>query len=348
LTALDIPPGHREAIRADAAGFVECGESSVFRPAITVATLIVALGAPTVARAPGGGLHFRVLANTGIRLTDVAWTGKRLLYVENTVNTIWSAPPAGKPLTKFASLPKEVEETRCRISPGTHGWPAGAIFCHTPTNTIYRIPAGGGEATVFARIDDTDVADGALAFDTVGRFGYGLVAATGRSGAGQPPGGTVYRIDPGGSVKKIGTYDGPGGADEVEIAPARFGSAAGAALLAVDAGKTGRLAAMDANGKVATVAPLGDGPNPIAAISPSVARGGKRAGLYLTDTLSHNALFAPASDVRAYAGGVIVGSELKGLFWVVRPRGSGFEVKRLVTTLRAKGYNLEGMTYVSP
>jgi len=71
-------------------------------------------------------------------------------------------------------------------------------------------------------------------------------------------------------------------------------------------------------------------------------------GLYLTDTLSRKAFFAPASDVRAYAGNVIVGSELKGLFWVVRPRGSGFEAKRLTTSLRAKGYNLEGMTYVSP
>jgi len=320
----------------------------VYRPVITVAALVVALGAPTVARAPGGGLHFRVLANTGIRLTDVAWTGKRLLYVENTENTIWSAPPAGKPLTRFASLPKEVEETRCRLSPGTHGWPAGAIFCHTPGNAIYRIPAEGGTPTVLARIDDTDLADGALAFDTVGKFGYALVAATGRSGAGQKPGGTVYAIDASGTVKKIGTYDGPGGADEVEIAPAGFGSAAGAALLAVDAGKTGRLAAMDASGTVKTVAQLADGPNPIAAIVRSPARGGKRAGLYLTDTLSRNAFFAPASDVRAYAGDVIVGSELKGLFWVVRPRGSGFEAKRLTTTLRAKGYNLEGMTYVSP
>lgn len=320
----------------------------MYRPAITVAALIVALGAPAIARAPGGGLHFRVVANTGIRLTDVVWTGNRLLYVENTVNTIWSAPPAGKPLTKFASLPKIVEETRCRLSPGAHGWPAATVFCHTPDNAIYRIPAAGGTPAVFARIDDADVADGALAFDTVGKFGFALVAATGRSGAGQKPGGTVYTIDPNGTVKKIGTYDGPGGADEVEVAPASFGSAAGAALLAVDGGKFGRIAAMDANGKVTTVAQLADGPNPIAAIVRSPARGGKRAGLYLTDTLSRKAFFAPASDVRAYAGDVIVGSELKGLFWVVRPRGSGFEAKRLPTTLRAKGYNLEGMTYVSP
>jgi hypothetical protein len=38
-------------------------------------------------------LQARVYADTGIAVTDILWTGKRFLYVENTKNVIWSAPP---------------------------------------------------------------------------------------------------------------------------------------------------------------------------------------------------------------------------------------------------------------
>ncbi|MDQ1495597.1 MAG: hypothetical protein QOG69_2080, partial [Actinomycetota bacterium] len=178
--------------------------------------------------------------------------------------------------------------------------------------------------------------------------GFGLVAATGRSGAAKPSGGDVYAIDKSGSVRRVGHYAGPGGADEVELAPAGFGTAGRAALLTVDAGKTGRLVAVDSAGKSRDVARLPDGPNPIAAIVPSPIRGGAHAGLYVTDTLTGNAYVAPASELRAYAGDVIVAGELQGLFWVIRPQGSGFAAARVPSTLRGKHYNLEGMTYVSP
>ena len=118
-------------------------------------------------------------AHTGIRLADVVWTGKRFLYVENTTNVVWAAGPR---LTKFASMPKIVEETRCRLSPGTHGFAPGAVYCHAPDNVIYRIDANG-KVNVFARLPDTLISDGALAFDTFGSFGFRLLAATGRSGA---------------------------------------------------------------------------------------------------------------------------------------------------------------------
>jgi hypothetical protein len=320
----------------------------MLRSAISAAALAVALVAPSVAHAPGGGLHFRVLAPTGIRLTDAVWTGDRILYVENTTNAVWSAPPAGKPLTPFASMPRQVEETRCRVSPGTHGWQPGLIFCHTPGNTIYRITADGKSVTPFAKLPEKAVADGALAFDYAGAFGYGLVVATGRSGTKAASGGNVFAIDKTGTVRRIGHYPGPGGADEVEIAPAGFGSAARSALLTVDLGPSGQLTAMNAAGKTTVLAHLPDGPNPIAAIVPSAIRGGDHAGLYLTDTLSKNAYFAPATDLQPYAGNVIVGSELKGLFWAIRPRGDGYATVRIPTTLHGAHYNLEGMAYVSP
>src|SRR3954469_10603894 len=74
-----------------------------------IAILAAALVTASEARGPVATLHFRVLAHTGIRLTDVAWTGNQLLYLENTTNTVFSAPPTGKPLTQFASMPREVE-----------------------------------------------------------------------------------------------------------------------------------------------------------------------------------------------------------------------------------------------
>jgi hypothetical protein len=158
----------------------------------------------------------------------------------------------------------------------------------------------------------------------------------------------VYAIDDTGSVRQVGHYAGPGGADEVQIAPAGFGSAAGAALVPVDAGATGRLVAVSADGTAKTIVRFSDGPNPIAAIATTPVRGGSHAGLYLTDTLTTDAFVAPASELRRYAGDVIVGSEIRGLFWAIRPHGRGFESIPIPTTLRAGHYNLEGMAYVSP
>ena len=124
------------------------------------------------------------------KLDSVVWTGRQFLYVQNTANTVWAAPPAGRPLRRFATMPRLVEETRCALSPGRHGFPAGAIFCHSPDNKIYEISANGSSKTVFATLPARypPAADGALAFDTEGRFGYRLLAATGRSGGRSRPG----------------------------------------------------------------------------------------------------------------------------------------------------------------
>ena len=43
----------------------------------------------------------------------------------------------------------------------------------------------------------------------------------------------------------------------------------------------------------------------------------------------------------------MVGSELRGLFWAVRPRGTGFETVRIPARLPgSKKFNLEGAVYV--
>lgn len=283
--------------------------------------------------------------HTGIRLADIVWTGTRFLYVENTTNAIWSP---GSPPTLYASMPRAVEETRCALSPGAHGFPAGVLFCHSPDNLIYRVGADG-TVSVAATLPPSPVSDGAIAFDRVGRFGYALLAATGRSG-NPTAGGRVFAISANGRVRTIGRYGAPGagGADTMIVAPARFGSIAGQAVLTVDAGKHGALVAMSPAGTTRVIARLPDGPNPIVAVPPRGAphTPGAPRGLYVTDTNSTNVFYIPARGLAPYAGDLIVGSEIQARFWAIAPHGAGFRVLRLPLTLPGSGLNLEGATYV--
>jgi hypothetical protein len=298
-------------------------------------------------------LKFDLITKTAQKLDSIVWTGKQFLYVQNTANTVWAAPPAGHPLSQFATMPKLVEETRCVLSPGRQGFPAGEIFCHSPNNIIYEISPNGSRVTLFANLPAPypPASDGALAFDTVGRFGYRLVAATGRSGGPHPAGGLVYTIDSHGRVQRVGNYGGPGGADELVIAPGGFGSVAGDALLTVDAGSSGAVVAMDPSGRARTIADFPEGPNPIAPI-PTLAGGTGRtgaplSGLYLNDDLTGYTYLAPAPSLARYAGDVIVGTEARPDFWILEPRGNGFAKIPLRDNLPAGTYSLEQAIFVS-
>jgi hypothetical protein len=304
--------------------------------------------------APRPTLTFHVIAKTRQKLDSLVWTGRQFLYVQNTTNTVWAAPPAGRPLHRFATMPRLVEETRCVLSPGGHGFPPGAIFCHSPDNKIYEISPDGAIKTVFASLPAPypPAADGALAFDSVGRFGYRLLAATGRSGGLKPAGGVVYSIDPSGHVRQVGSYAGPGGADELVIAPRRFGSVAGDALLTVDAGpRGGAVVALGPHGTTRRIATFSDGPNPIAPI-PKLPSGTGRTraplpGLYVNDDKTAYTYMAPAASLARYAGDVIVGTESpRGLFWILRPRGKGFAKIPLRDNLSG-GTSLEQAIFVS-
>ncbi len=303
---------------------------------------------------PRTALTFHVIAKTKQKLDSIVWTGRQFLYVQNTANTIWAAPPAGRPLHQFATMPRHVEETRCILSPGSHGFARGVIFCHSPDNKIYEISPDGLHKTVFATLPAPypPAADGALAFDSVGRFGYRLVAATGRSGGTQPAGGVVYTIDPLGHVRQVGRYAGPGGADQLVIAPPRFGSIAGDALLTVDAGpRGGAVVALNRSGRTRSIATFPYGPDPIAPIPtlPS-STGGRRAplpGLYVDDDKTGYTYLARAASLARYAGDVIVGTESpRGLFWILEPRGNAFAKIPLPDNLLA-GTSLEQAIFVS-
>jgi hypothetical protein len=299
-------------------------------------------------------LRFDVITKTAQKLDSLVWTGRQFIFVQNTANTVWAAPPAGHPLAQFATMPKLVEETRCILSPGRQGFPPGAIFCHSPNNKIYEISPNGSSLTMFASLPAAfpPASDGALAFDSVGRFGYRLLAATGRSGAPQPAGGLVYTIDSRGHVQRVGSYGGPGGADELVIAPKGFGSVAGDALLTVDAGaRGGAVVAIGFGGRTRTIATFPQGPNPIAPIPELAGRTERtrapRPGLYLNDDRSGYTYLAPAALLARYAGDVIVGAEARPHFWVLKPRGSGFAKVTLRDNLPAGTYSLEQAIFVS-
>jgi hypothetical protein len=301
----------------------------------------------------GPSLQWRVFAYNVPKAVSIIWTGKQFLYVENTQNRIWKAPAAGGPITLFGKMPTIVEETRCVRSPGGHGFPPGAIFCHSPDHKIYEFSADGKRQTVFASLPTAypPADDGALVFDDVGHFGYRLIAATGRSGASQPAGGTVYAVNGKGQVQTIGTYPGPGGADEVAIAPPSFGDAGGEALLTVDAGTAGgQLVALAPDGAARSLVTFPDGPNPIVRLTPVTGRATAKkpaSGLYLTNDLAGYVYYAPVSSLQSFKGDLLVGSEGKALFWIVEPRaGGGFATVPVASNLGQTTISLEAMTLI--
>jgi hypothetical protein len=106
---------------------------------------------------------------------------------------------------------------------------------------------------------------------------------------------------------------------------------------------------MEPNGTTRTIAKFPDGPNPIAAIPTTTASrttGAPPPGLYVTNDINPYVYFVPASQLASYGGSLIVGTEEKAQFWIIRPHGQGFERLRLRTTLRGGHYSLEDCIFI--
>jgi hypothetical protein len=316
------------------------------------AGLVAALALAAVASAPAAGpaLDFATFTSPSLTLGQVLWTGREFLYVTENSTEVDATDATGAGLHAFATFPGTLggEEARCTV-PVIAYWPDG-IYCHLPDNRIYRIARDGSSMTQIAQLPGTLVSDGALTFDSSGKFGYALLAATGGSDSS---GGEVYAIRKDGRVQDIGSYPGPGGADEIAIAPARFGPASGQLLISIDQDATsGRVLSIDRKGKVRVVASgLGNGDNPIVSIPPAPKTrpaGSPAAGLYVPDTNSGSVFFVPASVLAPSAGQVLVGSELGSDFWLIGPNsdGTGFVTEQLSVTLPDPSPNLEGAAYV--
>jgi hypothetical protein len=327
---------------------------------VATAVLVAAIGLgahagtaakkPPVKRVPPPFLTFTAFSQTGLPLSDVTWTGDRFLYATETAGTFSVSGPTGSPVTPFATIPSEVEEVRCRPSPGAHGWPAGVVFCHAPHGVIYRL-AADGTTSVFATLPETDRQDGAIAYDGGGLYGYAMLVTTGGP-AGD--GGTVYALGPDASRRVVGTFPGPGGADNLELAPAQFGTASNQLLLAIDydnsaGAAAGRVLAMSPAGAVRTLANFKEGLNPIAVVGRGDApRGAAKPGFYATDTNSMTVYFLPDAVLARYPDSVLVGSEKTAHFWLLRAGKSTFAQLRLHGNLETMSgsWNLEGAEWV--
>jgi hypothetical protein len=317
------------------------------------ALAIVAAAGALAAAAPADAptVTFSTFAQTDLPLGQVVWTGSAFLYLPENLPQIETAGASGGGARQFGSFPNGLggEEVRC-VMPVIAYWPDG-IYCHLPDGRIMRIARDGSSMMQLAQLPGGGGGDdGGLAFDSSGRFGYALLASTGGSGSS---GGDVYAVRKDGRVQHIGSYPGPGGADELAIAPGKFGPASGLLLLSIDQDAvSGRVLAIDRHGNVQVVASgLGNGDNPIAAVPPAPKTrpaGAPPAGLYVPDTNSMAVYFAPASQLLPYAGQVVVGSELGADFWLVAPAasGKGFTVQQLAVSLPNGNPNLEGAAYV--
>jgi len=287
-------------------------------------------------------IHVRPLVKTNLPLGDVVWADERLLYVAEHTGAIDESGPRGERPRPFAALPREGEEVRCVPAPTGNGFPLG-LYCHTAANNIYRVTATG-RIHLFARLPERRTSDGALTFDTSGRFGFALLAATGRSN--DHHGGAVYTINPRGTVTKLGSYPGPGGAENAAIAPRGFGPSSGDLLLTTDTpSREGRLLAIDPHGQVFTIATIhGDGLNSLTILPRRW--GGRKSGVVIADTRSRIAWLIPATLLRPFAGDVLVAAELRGWIYVVKPANGDDLVVRLKTNLTGSQYNLEGATAI--
>ena len=142
------------------------------------------------AAALGGSTAIPVAVHdhTGLRLADIVWTRHAVpLRREHDECDLGGGLHAD-------ALRVDAEGRRGDALRALARYPrlsAGALFCHSPDNLIYRIGLDG-TVSVAATLPRSPVSDGAIAFDRVGRFGYALLAATGRSG-NPTAGGKVVR-----------------------------------------------------------------------------------------------------------------------------------------------------------
>lgn len=309
--------------------------------------MLASLAVAATAAAGPQRLRFERFVRTDLRLAGIAWTGHEWIYTSENAGRFEASGPSGGGRHVVVSIKQGGEEVRCATSPGSDGFARGATYCHLPDDRVVRL--GSHSVRVVARLPRhrNGNSDGAVAFDRpAGRFGGALIAATGGSSSN---GGAVYVVHGNGSFEHVGDVAGPGGPDNLVVAPPRFGAVSGWAVLAIDQdGVRGRLVAVDHDGSSRElVTRLGRGVNPIAVVGSSpIATGHASSGLYLADTFRRSVYLVRASQLRSLAGAIVVGAEKTADLWVVRPSGPGFRATPLPTNLRAGAWNLESSVYV--
>jgi hypothetical protein len=102
---------------------------------------------------------------------------KRLLATRFCADKVLAINQAGT-ITTFADLPSTGGACLARdvvVSPGLGGFPYWAVYA-VQKQTIYKIPKQGGTPVPLVTIPSLHSSETSLTFDTVGTFGYGLIA----------------------------------------------------------------------------------------------------------------------------------------------------------------------------
>lgn len=129
---------------------------------------------------------------------SVAAQPKRLLVTRFCADKVLAVNQAGT-ITTFADLPSTGGSCLARdvvVSPGLgrFPFPKWAVYV-VQKQTIYKIPKEGGTATPLVTIDSLHNSETSLTFDTVGTFGFNLIA-TDRLGE-------IWRITRTGFAQKV-------------------------------------------------------------------------------------------------------------------------------------------------
>ena len=196
------------------------------RPVALRSVLVVAIGLLLVAvgAVPSQAAH----PSTFVGITQpisVASLPTRLVATRFCADKVLAINQAGT-ITTFSNLPSTGGSCLARdvvVSPGLGGFQKNYVFA-VQKQTIYKIAPTGGTATPFVTVSGLQNSETSLTFDTVGSFGFNLIA-TARLGK-------VYRITSAGVatlVVNLGHHiEGP------QVAPAGFAPVGGQLLATND------------------------------------------------------------------------------------------------------------------
>jgi hypothetical protein len=136
--------------------------------------------------------------------SDLLWTGKMFLISLEHTTWMLSADAHGGHVTNFASM-LVGDETHCVLPPSSFAYPKQTVFCSTDyedSNNVYHavvyaisLAAPKRPPSLFAKIPISNANDdGAITFDSVGKFHHSLLVVTG--GSYSTSGGSIYEVDP--------------------------------------------------------------------------------------------------------------------------------------------------------
>lgn len=127
-------------------------------------------GTPAYAATPSPFVSIRQPISLGAEL-------KRLLATRSCADRVLAIKQDGT-ITTFANLPSTGNSCLARdlvVSPGLGGFPKDYVYA-VQKQTIYRIPPTGGTVTSVVTISSLHNSETSLTFDTVGTFGFNLIA----------------------------------------------------------------------------------------------------------------------------------------------------------------------------